>query len=147
MPLPRARLPAGTWKTWESVWFYITQTPGWADVKIVMKMPFRDLVNGMGSTQMSKTLTPRHYGDTLENPWRSLLLLRAWSIWRARHQGWASKRECRLREVASQARRLEQSLRAAHENHGLPLMPLLANVQAAALLSSWVPDVVASVSA
>ena len=147
VPLPRARLPAGTWKTWESVWFYITQTPGWADVKIVMKMPFRDPVNGMGSTQMSKTLTPRHYGDTLENPWRSLLLLRAWSIWRARHQGWASKRECRLREVASQARRLEQSLRAAHENHGLPLMPLLANVQAAALLSSWVPDVVASVSA
>ena len=146
-PGSRTRLPAGTWKTWESAWFYITQTPGWTDVKISMKMAFRDDVNGMGSQRMSKTLTPRHYDDSLEDPWRSLLLLRAWAIWRARQQGWSDRRECRVREVASQARRLVQSLRADHESHGLPLTPLFANASAEALLRNWVPDVFASVTA
>ena len=128
------------------MWFYITQTPGLSDVKIWMKMQFRDSVNGMGSSGMSKTLTPRHYGDSLDDPWRSLLLLKAWAIWRARQQGWAQARECRLREVASQARRLACSLRTAHAERGLPLNPLLGNLPADALLRKWVPDIIAAVT-
>jgi hypothetical protein len=97
-----SRHPPGTWKLWESTWFYITQTAGWLDIKIWMKGPFRNVTDGMGTSSFSKTLTCHHYGDELDEPWRCLLLLRSWSIWRAKWQGWARAKDCRLREVNRQ---------------------------------------------
>ena len=61
-----------------------------------MKMPFRNVTQGMGTTVMSRTVSPHHYGDDWEDPWRSVLLLRSWSIWRARWQGWAKQKDCLL---------------------------------------------------
>ena len=142
----RYRHPAGTWKIWENQWFYMTQTPGWIDIKCWMKMPFRTVTHGMGTTNMSKTITPYHYGDLWENPWRSKLLLRSWCIWRARWQGWARAKECRAREVQSQVDRLIADLRDAHVQEGLALVkPLLASVSGHQLLVRWSSDVVQAI--
>jgi hypothetical protein len=71
----RFRHPTGTWNIWNGTWFYITKTPGWIDVKARLKELFRNALEGMGRSAMSKTLTPHHYGDVWEDPWRSLLPL------------------------------------------------------------------------
>jgi hypothetical protein len=139
----RFRHPTGTWNIWNGTWFYITKTPGWLDVKARMKEPFRNCGDGMGRSSMSKTLTPLHYGDVWEDPWRSLFLLRAWTIWRARWMGWARQKECRLREVNRQVERFVVNIREAHTIHDIPLQkPLLGNVAAHGLLVKWTPDVV-----
>lgn len=140
------RLPRhapGTWKVWESAWFYITKTPGWTDVKIWVKHAFRGVTNGMGREFFSKTLTPYHYNDEMDDPWRTFLLLRAWSIWRARLGGWAKQREGRLRELERQVSRFEIDLRAGQAK--VPGDLLLGSVQSQTLLEKWVPDVVAKV--
>ena len=35
-----ARHASGTWKVWQDWWFYMTETPGFTDIKIHMKTPF-----------------------------------------------------------------------------------------------------------
>ena len=140
----RFRHAPGTWKVWESTWFYATKTPGWIDIKVWLKWNFRGGGDGMGSTSTSRTLTPHHYGDAWDDPWRSLLLLRSWSIWRARWQGWARAKECRLREVQRQLERFVSDLKAAHVQHSLPLaFPLLGSERGHTLLNKWVPDAIA----
>ena len=32
-----ARHASGTWKVWEDLWFYMTETPGFTDIKMHMK--------------------------------------------------------------------------------------------------------------
>ena len=136
------RNPAGTWTIWSGTWFYITKTPGWTDLKVHMKMPFRNVTQGMGTTVMSRTVSPHHYGDDWEDPWRSVLLLRSWSIWRARWQGWAKQKDCRLREVNRQSERLGLKIRSDHLRHMVPLqVPLLGSPQAHALLEKWTLDI------
>ena len=138
----------GTWKVWEGTWFYITKTPGWIDVKCCLKHQFRQGEEGMGTSSMSRTLSPHHYGDVWEDPWRTLLLLRSWSIWRARWQGWARAKEFRMREVGRQVARFTAELRQAHLDHDLALaVPLLGNATAHHLLVKWTADVVSAVLA
>ena len=131
------RHPAVTWKIWESLWFYITRTPGWMDVKIHMKSALRNVSTGMGLYNFTRTLSPHHYGETFENPKRTLLLLRAWAIYRARHGGWARQREGRLREVALMKERLLADIRS----EGC-FSPMLGTAAAERWLVKWVPDVV-----
>ena len=101
-----------------------------------MKMPFRNVSQGMG------TLSPYHYGDEWGDPWRSVLLLRSWSSWRARWLGWAKQKGCRLREVNRQAERLVLNIRSERLSHMVPLQaPLLGSEQAHALLPTWTLDI------
>ena len=79
----------GAWKVWEGTWLYATKTPGWLDVKVIMKGPFRSGSEGMGNMFMSKTLTPDHYGDDWNEPVETMLLLRSLCVWTARLGGWA----------------------------------------------------------
>ena len=122
----------------------MTKTPGWLDVKCWLKTPFRCVTgDGMGVSSMSRTLSVHHYGDDWDDPWRSLLLLRAWSIWRARLEGWARAKPCREREVARQLARFVDDIKQAHEQHGLPLsQPLLGDAAAHRLLVKWTADAV-----
>ena len=137
-----ARHAPGTWKVWEGTWFYATKTPGFTDVKVIMKQPFRNLTSGMGSTGMSKALSPHHYGEEWENPIKTMILLKCWCIWRARHLGWARQKECRLREVDRQVQRITQEITA--EQAGIANRPLLGSVAAEKLMAKWVPDIVSS---
>ena len=137
MRLPRHA--PGTWKFWENTWFYMTKTHGFSDVKILIKQGFRNVTEGMGRTDMSKALTPHHFDDDWDDPWKTCLLLRSWSIWRARWQGWAKQKSCRLRELEKQVARFETDLRAAQAKVSGVL--LLGTTQSEALLKKLVPDV------
>ena len=142
------RHPAGTWKIWEGTWFYMTKTPGWIDMKCWVKAHFRTDGEGLGRTSTSKTLTPYHYGNDWDNPWRTMLLLRSWTVWRARWLGWARAKPCRQREVERQVERLMADVRQAHDLHEVALCnPLFASAPAHRLMARWVPDIVSQLVA
>ena len=142
---PAYRHPPGTWKEWENQWFYITQTPGWTDVKCHMKTPFRNCLDGMGwFGNFTKTMSPHMFGETVLEPTRTFLLLRAWAIWRVRLGAWHREREGRSREVERQVARLTADIIAAAST---PREPLLGSAEAQALLRKWLPDVAAAVVA
>ena len=67
---------------------------------------------GMGPTPMSKTVQPRDYGETRDHPVRSLMLLRAWTVWRARQGGWADAKPCRKRYIDEHEARLQRDIAA-----------------------------------
>ena len=106
-------------------------------MKCSMYGSFRNVTTGMGISALSKTLTPWHYGDTMDDPWRTLSLLKAWALWRARYHGWVAARECRVREADMQSKSLIAQLRSAHG--GVAVMPLLGSDKASRLLETWVP--------
>ena len=131
----RFRHAPGTWTTWESLWFYMTQTPGWLDLKIHLKGPLRNVSTGMGTEEMSKTMSPHLVGEQLDSPIRAKLLLRAWAVWRAKRHGWAAQRSCRMREVERQLEALERDISVVPGR-------LLGHAHADAQLKKWVPDLV-----
>ena len=55
------RHPAGTWVIWSNTWCYITKTPPWKDVKCNIRHALRNEAGGVGTRELSKTLTPAHY--------------------------------------------------------------------------------------
>ena len=130
----------GTFKFEENAYFYFTKTPGYSDVKVIMKNPFRNSSGGMGTSSMSKTLSPHMFDESWDSALRTVVLLRAWCIWRARMHGWAAARECRLREINGQEQRLFNELMA--QTPAPPSRPLLGNEATHALLAKWDPDVV-----
>ena len=94
---------------------------------------------------MTKALTCYHFGDSLDDPWRTMLLLRSWSIWRTRWMGWARAQPFRLREVARQVERLTADLRLAHEVHDVPLrQPLFGSAVGHTLVTKWTADIVSA---
>ena len=87
----------------------------------------------MGHTAMSKTITPTHFGETRANPARSMIILRAWAIWRARQCGWCMQRAGRERQIENDVRSLERDVRSIAGD-------LLGNPAADAKMRKWVPD-------
>ncbi|MCP4245284.1 MAG: hypothetical protein GY772_32510 [bacterium] len=136
------RHPNGTWTIWSSAWFYMTQTPGWMDLKIIMREGFKDYLTGMGCIpgQYSKTLTPHHYHDDWDDPWRTKILLRAWALWRCRCLGWAAARPSRARDALQQSHAMVRDLRSAHGGAATWLvLGVFGSVRAHAHLLEWVP--------
>ena len=93
---------------------------------------------GMGVTNVSKQLTPRHYAEEAGDPTRTLLLLRAWALWRAGQGGWASLQRGRARHFKEQEVLLERDIKALGASCKL-LGPRNAN----SLLRGWAPEAVA----
>ena len=94
------RHAAGTWKTWSNSWFYLTHTAGEVDIKMHLYGTFRKPPPyGMGAHPASKTLRPHRFGETVDNCWRTQLLV--WSegafenvfVWSAHNRG-ACEFEC-----------------------------------------------------
>ena len=73
-----------------------------------------------------------------DDPTRSLLLLRAWALWRAGQGGWASLQRGRARHFKEQEVLFERDVKAL----GAPCK-LLGNRKANSMLLSWTPEVVA----
>ena len=72
-----------------------------------------------GTSPMSKQIKPSEYGEMRCKPVRSLLLLRAWSVWRARQSGWADARECRRRYIDEHEAMLARDVMALHAPCGV----------------------------
>ena len=61
---------------------------------------------------MSRQVTPSNYGETRDDPVRSLLVLRGWALWRARIDGWANGRSCRAKHFVEHEARLERDVQS-----------------------------------
>ena len=70
---------------WHDDYFWVGDgTEDFVRVRLRVKRRRPLQYGGMGTTPMSRQVTPRDYGETRYGPVRSLLLLRAWAVWRAR---------------------------------------------------------------
>ena len=124
----------------------MTQTPGYTDLKMNLRGSFhKDYDGGMGKRSPGKALTPAHYGDSLEDPWRTQILLRAWALRRARERGWVREREGREREAQQQAAAICHDIRRRHD--GPPKKPFLGSHPAHVLFQKWIPREVADLLA
>ena len=99
---------------------------------------------GMGEMRTSRTLTPWHYLEQWDTPVHTLLLLRAWCIWRATWMGWAKAKPSRMREVDRLLERLEHDIKNA--TTGGSGRHLLGSSRAHAKLRAWVPHLVTRIS-
>ena len=86
---------------WESDYFFIPQPPpGCPRLRIYARNSVRESL--LGVENLSKQMTPAHFGETTETPETctvTILLLRAWSIWRAHRHAWASAKASRKRSI------------------------------------------------
>ena len=97
---------------------------------------------GLGrNPTMTRTITPSTVGETRKDPTRTLLLLKAWMLYRARGvKGWVEGSESRKRLFAMEEEQLCDGIR-----HLQPQKDgLLGNSLASQLLREWIPDVVSA---
>jgi hypothetical protein len=99
---------------------------------------------GMGKLPaMTKSITPTTVGESREHPTRSLLLLKAWMLWRARGApGWVEGSDSRQRLFREEEDQLHFEIKSLQpQNDGL-----LGNPSASKLLREWAPQVVTRLS-
>jgi len=133
--LPRLRkLP-----DYDNGYFYIMNNEGQDDVKMLIHKVWTKTQppTGMGSSGMSKTLTPSNYGELRSNPVRSHFLLRAWMLWRARKDGFVAADSQRKLLFDDEALRLQLDVRAYQPQED----NLLGNAKASLSFIEWVPDI------
>ena len=125
---------------YDNGYFYIKGNA--LDVKILIhNIWVHDPPGGLGRVPaMSKTITPSRMGESREEAMRSMLLLRAWMLWRAKGvAGWIEKDCSRQRLFAEEEEKLYTDIqRMQPQADGL-----LGNALASATLRDWVPDLVA----
>ena len=135
-----ARAPAH--KLWDCQWFFMSKPKSGTIVRMYMKAPLRQYRgDGMGDYYMSKTLRPNSFGEPDDSPVITMLVLRAWAIWRANYKGWASNRDGRMREVTALSVSLEKDIRE-HDGRAKIEKPVMQCKEAHRLLSQWVPEIV-----
>ena len=93
-----------------------------------------------GRNLMSRTLTPAHYGETVESHPRTYALLRAWAIQRSRQGGWVDRRPGRGRVLAKEEDELVDHVVGVGATIGL-----LGCARVDALFETWAPTLVARV--
>ena len=98
-----------------------------------MRRPVSKAMGGMGTDLQSRHLTPSHYGETMESCAVTMLLLRAWMLWRMSRDGWAFAKECRKRQFDEERQVLERDIRKIQDQHG----GSLGNSNADVLLKKW----------
>ena len=129
---------AGVEPLWSDPYFSVWGHPNLPFLRLVVRDLWRQPPpRGMGTATLSKQVTPKQYGEQCDDPVRSLLLLRAWALWRARQGGWATAQRGRARHFREQEVLLEREVRSLQAK-----CKLLGNRKANAVLSEWAPDVV-----
>ena len=130
---------AGFEPLWSDPYFTVWGHPKVDFVRALVRDCWRKpLPEGVGTTNVSRQLTPRHYGEGCDDPVRSLLLARAWALWRARQGGWADSQRGRARHFREQEILLERDVRSLHSE-----CLMLGDKKANSLLKGWAPDIVA----
>ena len=134
--VPRERI-------WEHEWFYMTRHPLFTDLKMTLKgNVFK--TEQMGKLWGTKALTPWHYAESLDDPKRTMCLLKAWAIWRARRFGWAAATPCRQRGLQKLLNECRDGILAA-DGRAVLAKPLFASKRAHKWFVKWVPDLVEQV--
>ena len=108
------------------------------DIKLIIRGTYCK-ADALGEKNMSKRVTPSKYGETFEDPVRSILLVRAWALDRCQSLPWVSKVPWRAREFAIEAGRLMRDVAALDAaDH------LLGDRDASEVFSGWLPEMAAS---
>ena len=94
----------------------------------------------MDRNLMSRTLTPAHYGETVESRPRTYALLRLWAIQSSRQGGWVDRRPGRGRVLAKEEDELVDHVVGIGATIGL-----LGRARADALFETWAPTIVTRV--
>ena len=128
----------GLTPVWNDEYFHV-----WDNQKEFLMIKMREKYraeppDGMGRWLMSKQVTPTEFGETRAEPVRSLIILRAWAIWRARQGGWAEAKDFRARHFNEQEDKLERDIRAMGATTG----GVLGHKKATALLKEILPSLV-----
>ena len=128
---------------WGDPYFAVWSHPSCDYVRAIMRDGWRSPAPaGMGASNVTRQVTPRHYQETSDDPIRSVLLLRAWSLWRARQNGWANAQRGRSRHFRDQEELLERDVKALGSK-----CSLLGNNKANKLFTGWCPEIVARLRA
>ena len=103
------RAIAGTHTESRDGYFTYTDNRDYPDVKVLVhsKWCTRDM---MGKKAKSRTLTPRRYGESRENPVVCMLALRAWAIHRVNAHGFVGKHRSRLAWQEAQVSALRRDI-------------------------------------
>ena len=138
------RLPKAT--LWDNGYFYVPEvdTSKGSTEQHGLRIWLRgSAADGLASDKKGITtfLTPKHYGETMADPTVTILLLRAWMLWRVGDDGWVKEKTCRSRQFEEEAISLKRDIMAMQLNKTGG--GLLGNNRANAMLQNWVPTVVA----
>ena len=96
----------------------------------------RDGMGGAAAKQ--KQVRPGSYGEKLDDPVRTLLVLRGWALWRARVCDWATECPSRAEHFARHAALLERDVRSLNATDRL-----LGDTSANDAFAESVPDIAA----
>ena len=108
------------------------------DIKLIIRGIYCK-ADALGEKNMAKRVTPSKYGETFEDPVRSILLVRAWALDRCQSLPWVSKVPWRAREFAIEAGRLMRDVAALDAaDH------LVGNRDVSKCLSGRLPEMAAS---
>lgn len=132
------RMPRGTHVVSTNRYFTFTNNRNYPDIK-VSAVPKWATPEHMGTTYKSRTLFPSHFGDSREHPVRSMLVLRAWVLWKARATGFCDKRSSRRKLLSIEA----EALRRDIEGMSSEAHPTTGNVPADVLITELAPDALA----
>ena len=124
---------------WCDEYFIVGDHPG-EHVQIRVRKQHKKQLGG--TAPMSKQVTPRDYGETRDDPVRSLLVLRGWALWRARQDGWGDLRGCRHKHFVEHEEMLERDVKCLKAS-----CRLLGNHAANAAFLSAVPAIAARLQA
>jgi hypothetical protein len=99
---------------------------------------------GIGKTPtMSKSITMSNVGDAEKAPMRTMILLKAWMLWRVRqHPEWLASNDSRQRLFAEEAHQLCLELRRMQPQAD----GLLGNLAGTKMLCARVPDLVGTLA-
>ena len=117
---------------WISDYFYIPEPPQ-DSTRLRIYVRSSALSSGIGLEGQSKTMTPSHYGETTDSCTVTMLLLRAWSIWRAHRNAWASAKPCRTRSIDEDLCLLQRDVNKVRSQNGGSLGNARADVMWAQL--------------
>ena len=102
---------------WETEYFYIPQAPP-ESTGLRIFVRHTAVSSGIGQDTLSKFMTPSHFGETMESCTVTILLLRAWSIWRAHRDAWASAKPCRKRQIDEDLSLLQRDVQKVLTQNG-----------------------------
>ena len=91
----------------------------------------------LGATNMSQTVVLAHFAEPRTSPNRSFMVLKAWTIAKARVNDFCEKRSVRRRVFAEELRALRAAIVAVSSEDA----PSSGNAFADRLIQEWAPDV------
>ena len=121
---------------WEATYYFIEDNRHTAnkDCKMILRGVCCKPA-ALGTADMSKTRTPRHFGEMHEDPVRTFLILRAWAWQRCASRPFISGTEFRARDLAAEYSRLEREVRALRADDRL-----LGHAAASKEFRKWAPE-------